>query len=416
MGVFMNIGFISTWFERGAAYVTRYYLNSVKENNNVFVYARGGENYAKGNLKWDKNYVTWAPRLNGTEINWNHFKKWIKQNNIDILFFNEQQSFEIVLKCKYYLPKIKIGSYIDYYKQDTVDIFKYFDFLICNTKRHFEVFDWHEQCYYIPWGTDIEKFTPDNTNKKYINKLELDNDKITFSHSCGMSLRKGTDILLDTFIDNKKIYNNSNLIIHSQLNFKETYGYSVNELKKYNIHIIEETVSHPGLYFLGDVYVYPTTLDGLGLTMYEALAVGLPVITTDEPPMNEVVNNEIGYLVDVEKKISRYDAYYWPLSFCSQDSLKESLVYYIDNKESLLDLKKQARKYAVENFNLMKNLETIEDIFYNTKIINYDKNNVKKVLKNQKYQKKKKALKSVFDEFIPDFIRSTIYNYKFNNN
>jgi glycosyltransferase involved in cell wall biosynthesis len=409
----MNIGFVSTWFERGAAYVTRYYLNSVEKNNNVFVYARGGEKYAKGNTKWDKNYVTWAPRLNGTEIHWNHFKNWIKQNNIEVLFFNEQQSFEVVLKCKYYLPEVKIGSYIDYYKQDTIDFFKYFDFLICNTKRHYEVFKWHQQCYYIPWGTDVEIFHPENTNDKYINELNLDNKKTTFFHSCGMSLRKGTDILIETFINNDKIYNNSNLIIHSQLNFKETFGYSTSELRKYNIYVIEETVSHPGLYFLGDVYVYPTTLDGLGLTMYEALSVGLPVITTNEPPMNEVVNNEVGYLVDVEKKISRHDAYYWPLSFCSKKSLNSALLYYINNKNLLFKQKQKSRKYAIENFNLMQNLKKVEEIFYDSENLNHKNNDLKMALKNKKHRKIKSALKNVFDEFIPDFIRSIIYNYKF---
>lgn len=40
----MNIGLVTTWFERGAAYVSKAYLNSLKTDNNVFIYARGGEN------------------------------------------------------------------------------------------------------------------------------------------------------------------------------------------------------------------------------------------------------------------------------------------------------------------------------------------------------------------------------------
>jgi hypothetical protein len=42
-GKVMNIGFVSTWFERGAAYVTKQYIDAVKERNNIFVYARGGK-------------------------------------------------------------------------------------------------------------------------------------------------------------------------------------------------------------------------------------------------------------------------------------------------------------------------------------------------------------------------------------
>ena len=66
------------------------------------------------------------------------------------------------------------------------------------------------------------------------------------------------------------------------------------------IEFIEKTVSAPGLYFRGDVYLYPTRLEGIGLTICEALASGLPVITTNDAPMNEfVIDGETGYLVDV---------------------------------------------------------------------------------------------------------------------
>jgi len=57
------------------------------------------------------------------------------------------------------------------------------------------------------------------------------------------------------------------------------------------------------LYYLGDVYVYPTTLDGLGLTVYEALASGLPVIATDVAPMNEIITEDNGKLVKVSSLV-----------------------------------------------------------------------------------------------------------------
>lgn len=43
----MNIGFVSTWFERGAAYVTRQYVDALRNEHNVYVYARGGNNMRK---------------------------------------------------------------------------------------------------------------------------------------------------------------------------------------------------------------------------------------------------------------------------------------------------------------------------------------------------------------------------------
>lgn len=45
----MNIGIVRTWFERGAAYVSRQYMEVLAERHNIFIYARGGESFAKKN-------------------------------------------------------------------------------------------------------------------------------------------------------------------------------------------------------------------------------------------------------------------------------------------------------------------------------------------------------------------------------
>jgi glycosyltransferase involved in cell wall biosynthesis len=42
-----------------------------------------------------------------------------------------------------------------------------------------------------------------------------------------------------------------------------------------------------GLFNLGDVYLYPTTKEGVGLTITEALCTGMPVVTPNYPTMNE---------------------------------------------------------------------------------------------------------------------------------
>jgi 1,2-diacylglycerol 3-alpha-glucosyltransferase len=48
-----------------------------------------------------------------------------------------------------------------------------------------------------------------------------------------------------------------------------------------------------------DVCLSPSRWEGLGLPLYEAIAVGMPTITNDSPPMNEVVLDEVnGICVD----------------------------------------------------------------------------------------------------------------------
>src|SRR5699024_6815073 len=150
------------------------------------------------------------------------------------------------------------------------------------------------------------------------------------------------------------------------------FNYKIKDLKKYNIEIIEKTVTAPGLYYLGDVYIYPTMLDGLGLTMYEALASGLPVITTDHPPMNEVIDNDVGYLVDVDYLRSREDGYYWPLDIVNEKSLINGMKSIIKDGDKLNEMKGLSRERAIKQWNWNDRTEQVNNIFKNTKIM-YDK-------------------------------------------
>jgi 1,2-diacylglycerol 3-alpha-glucosyltransferase len=55
---------------------------------------------------------------------------------------------------------------------------------------------------------------------------------------------------------------------------------------------------HMALFASGDVCLAPSRWEGLGLHLYEAMALGLPVITNDAPPMNEVIfDRDNGLLV-----------------------------------------------------------------------------------------------------------------------
>ena len=353
----MNIGIITTWFERGAAYVSKQFESILSSNHNVFIYARGGEIYAKGDPKWDKPNVTWGKRnilYTPTQINIKHFKQWIEINSLDMVLFNEQLEWTPIIECS--KMNVITGAYIDYYKKDNISLFSIYDFLICNTKRHHSVFDWHPQAFYLPWGTDINLFT---LKEKPNNK-----DKITFFHSCGMNpLRKGTDIVLEAF--DKINRNESNLIIHTQVSILAFFPDKKKLIDKFinegSLEIIEKSVHAPGLYYLGDVYVYPTRLEGIGLTIAEAISSGLPTIVTNQQPMNEFVHPpEAGQLIDVIKEEKRGDNYYWSQSIASLYSLVNHMDYYIKNKNSIKYFKKKARNYALQNLDRGKNFSSFE--------------------------------------------------------
>lgn len=354
----MNIGFVSTWLHRGAAYVTINYAKLAMKKHNVFIYGRGGE-YFDDSLCLDGAHITRGVRVSTLDgILYSDFAKWIQNNHIDLVIWNEQRDLSVLCKAKLSFPGVIHGAYIDYYKENTVNEFELYDFLICNTRRHYSVFEWHKQCFYMPWGCDVNLYYP---------QRDMRDEHVVFFHSMGMSNRKGTKTLIDTFLANQ-LGKRSKLIIHTQIDIDKIIPKE--DAEKGNIEIVKGTVPAPGLYHKGDVYVYPATLDGLGLTLYEAISCGLPVIATDVGPMNEVINANNGYLVSVEKYYSRSDGYYWPLAVVDKNSLLDAMNYYIEHFESIDSLSIAARKDAVQNWNLENRSDQFESIIEKVNPIN----------------------------------------------
>ena len=58
-----------------------------------------------------------------------------------------------------------------------------------------------------------------------------------------------------------------------------------------------ETSEHLKLFASCDVCLGPSRWEGLGLFLYEAIAFGMPQITNDSPPMNEVVRDGVNGLL-----------------------------------------------------------------------------------------------------------------------
>lgn len=382
----MNIGIVTTWFERGAAYVSKNFRDTLllDNSNHVFIFARGGEKYAQGDKNWDDENVFWSKRMKITGVVQPILKKefyhWIKSNKIEVVIFNEQQWFEPLLWCKDL--KVKTIAYIDYYTNQTIPLFDVYDALICNTKRHHLAFKNHNAVYYLPWGTNLDLFKPTNSNL-------VNPECVTFFHSCGHDkFRKGVDYILKAF---NNIDANFKLIIHTQVPFKDIEQLKlIEQLKnKGKLEIICKTISAPGLYYLGDIYVYPSRLEGIGLTIAEALASGLGLVVTDMPPMNEFSNEKNSILINTLYQYSREDGYYWPLCELNVDDLIEKLSVLCNDKDKVVSMKKEARIYAETNLNANSNLlllnEIVKKVTFNdineslkSKIKSYDNQGLKK--------------------------------------
>lgn len=345
----MNLGIVTVWDERGAGYVSKIYKDYLSSYFKVFIYNRG---YSKNKLTQDKNIYN-AQKVSSSKpmsIHKKELKRWIDKNKIETILFNEQQSWEPIIWCKEW--KVKTVAYIDYYTELTISLHDAYDLLICNTKRHFDAFKNHHNVKFYKWGTDLRIFKSNDE----------DFTIPTFFHSCGYSpTRKGTDKILKIFSEIKSDFK---LIIHTQVDLNkinEDYKILIDGVKSNNkIQIVEKTIKAPGLYHFADYYLYPTRLEGIGLTLFEAIASGLIPIIPDAPPMNEFVTDEISYKIKIDKFYSRNDGYYWPQVEVDDVDFKKIILEIIENHKKKIS-KKIISQFAKEKLDFTKNFIGLEN-------------------------------------------------------
>ena len=129
-------------------------------------------------------------------------------------------------------------------------------------------------------------------------------------------------------------------------------GCFMNYLGKNNLLHFYKTANNEsgGLYSIGDVYIYPTTREGIGLTITEAMCTGMPVVTPNYPTMNEwFEDNKEGRLIK-PKKIKNSSM---PTNkvFIDTNHLSEILIDYINNPHKVTEHSYMAREKIITDFN-----------------------------------------------------------------
>ena len=149
--------------------------------------------------------------------------------------------------------------------------------------------------------------------------------------------RKGFDILLNAY----KELNNDILVY--LIGGIETEEYK-SIIKKYNMQNIRFLPNIPKhelekYYLIADLFVLPTREDIWGLVINEAMAKGLPIITTDNcvAGLELIENGKNGFIVSVN----------------DQDDLLEKTKYILDNKLIRENMKKESLN-KIKNYSLEK--------------------------------------------------------------
>jgi len=342
----LRIGFVTIWFERGQAYVTKTLRDALAQKHETFVFARTGGVYGRPKLEtegfWDVPNLTTYPQY---QIPPEVLIRWIQNSRLNVIVFNEEYDWNLVRTAK--AMGVKVLTYLDYYKEDWKPFMGLYDAILCSTLRTFYLVRGFCNAYYMGWAVDTDLFRPRDSGE----------EKFTFFHNAGwlgINYRKMTPAAILAFDAISRHLPDVTLFIHAQAELEKLppkVVRIVHENPRITYHL--ETVPAPGLYHKGCVLLFPSKLEGLGLPLLEGMACGLPVIATDAPPMNEFVHNgENGLLVKVARTQTRADNIAFPETIVDVNDLAAKMAALAQDPEGIKRMSVNARKFAEEELRL----------------------------------------------------------------
>jgi len=217
----------------------------------------------------------------------------------------------------------------EWLRQETCSCIKYMDSIFCKTQLSYNFF---KQKGYNPKKTGFS--SRDKINKKITKDYNL------FLHVAGKSLNKGTSELISCW---KKFPNWPNLTVVC-VNDK------IIENGADNITIINNYITNTELTKLQNlfgVHICPSVSEGFGHTIVEGMSTESIIITTDVPPMNELVNFDRGILVNIKNQ-QKYPSI--QKAILDEGSLISKIEYVFRmSTDEKNEIGKNARKWYLNN-------------------------------------------------------------------
>lgn len=220
-------------------------------------------------------------------------------------------------------------------------------------------------------GVDEKKFDPESCHRtKLLEKFKIPQGKKVVSFIARIDLQKRPHLLMKIIKELNARRNDFVFVIAG--NGPLLYQIK-NEAKKYNVNDIVKflgAVSNTKeIYSISDVTLNCSIKEGLALTAYESLSMGVPVVSADVGGQKELINEETGVIVPClqdETEITNYDY------------SSEEILSYVDALEKVLDnldyYKSNCRDRILNGFTIDQMIVNMSNIFENTvKNPNYEK-------------------------------------------
>jgi alpha-maltose-1-phosphate synthase len=146
-----------------------------------------------------------------------------------------------------------------------------------------------QKIYVNPYGVDLNKF--------FVKRNNRPNEKVRFLFVGTLDAGKGIPLLMTVFKRLQQLNVELNLV-----GFLNDDVVSLIKKEKLSTVNIVGKVSHdelPALFHSNDVFVFPSFFEGFGLVILEAMASGLPVITTTATAGPDIIENgQEGFVIE----------------------------------------------------------------------------------------------------------------------
>ena len=306
----------------------------------------------------------------------------IKTQNINIIFnTNSRYGYSILpyLKGKY--PEIPILDYVHMeewynrnggFSRDSSSNMSVIDkTLVCNNNsekiliEHFKREPKEVETVYI--GVDSEEYKPSEDEKikaEILEKYKINkNNRFIISYICRISQQKRPHLLMQIIKKLKEQRNDFLFVIAGD-------GNMLNDIKKEarNLNLTENVVfignvkETKQIYQISDLTINCSIKEGLALTAYESLSMGVPVISSDVGGQKELINEKVGAIVPcMQKEEDIFDFNY----------SNEEIQNYVDEINKILsnlqEYKSNCRQRILDGFTIENMVEKMTTILEETK-------------------------------------------------
>lgn len=302
----------------------------------------------------------------------------IEKNEIDIIFnTNSRYGYGMLPYLKAMHPQIPIIDYVHMeewywrnggYSRDTSTVHEVIDkTLLCNENsrkilvNHFKVKDKETQTVYI--GVDEEKFSPEKIDINEIKeRLRINKDKKVISFIARIEGQKRPYLLIEILRKLSKERNDFVCVIAGNGSLLKSIKYKVKKYKiQDNIVFLGEVKNTKEIYAISDVTLNCSIKEGLALTSYESLAMGVPVVTADVGGQKELINEKVGSVVPCLQKETDINNF---------DYSDEEINPYVKALNEILNnldkYKSECRKTILEKFTNKQMVENMSNIILDT--------------------------------------------------